>query len=84
MSSAPGSDAACTGTHSVATGIACRMRSAARYASGLPRSKKKTGPSWATGDPTYPWMSQPSAARAASMTASDSVGWPWMIRATSL
>ena len=32
----------------------------------------------------YPWMSQPSAARAASMTASESVGWPWMIRATSL
>ena len=30
-----------------------------------------------------PWMSQPSAARAASMTASDSVGWPWTMRATS-
>ena len=32
---------------------------------------------------TQPWISQPSAARAASMTASDSVGWPWMMRATS-
>ena len=30
-----------------------------------------------------PWMSQPSASRAASMTASDSVGWPWTMRATS-
>ena len=30
-----------------------------------------------------PWMSQPSASRAASMTASDSVGWPWTIRAIS-
>ena len=30
-----------------------------------------------------PWMSQPSAARAASITPSDSVGWPWTIRATS-
>ncbi len=35
-----------------------------------------------TGEP-YPWMSHPSAARPASMTASDKVGWPWMIRATS-
>src|SRR5215208_6521196 len=34
-------------------------------------------------DVTYPWISQPSAARAASMIASDSVGWPWMMRATS-
>ena len=33
--------------------------------------------------PRYPWISQPSAARPASMTASDRVGWPWMIRATS-
>ena len=31
----------------------------------------------------YPWMSQPSAARPASMTASLSVGWPWMMRASS-
>ena len=31
----------------------------------------------------YPWISQPSAARAASMTPSESVGWPWMMRATS-
>ena len=30
-----------------------------------------------------PWMSQPSAARAASITASESVGWPWIMRATS-
>ena len=28
----------------------------------------------------HPWMSQPSAARAASMTASESVGWPWTMR----
>ena len=31
----------------------------------------------------YPWISQPSAARPASITASDSVGWPWTMRATS-
>src|SRR5206468_11103526 len=31
----------------------------------------------------YPWISQPSASRAASMTASESVGCPWTIRATS-
>ena len=30
-----------------------------------------------------PWISQPSAARPASITASDSVGWPWTMRATS-
>src|SRR5205085_12106279 len=31
----------------------------------------------------HPWMSQPSAARPASITASDRVGWPWIVRATS-
>jgi hypothetical protein len=34
-------------------------------------------------DAGQPWMSQPSAARTASMTPSESVGWPWMMRATS-
>jgi uncharacterized membrane protein YbhN (UPF0104 family) len=32
---------------------------------------------------SYPWISQPSAARAASMTASANAGWGWMERATS-
>jgi hypothetical protein len=31
----------------------------------------------------YPWISQPSAARAASMMASANAGWGWMERATS-
>ena len=30
-----------------------------------------------------PWMSQPSVARAASMTVSANAGWGWMMRATS-
>ena len=34
-------------------------------------------------DAGHPWISQPSASRAASITASASVGWPWTIRATS-
>src|SRR5262249_14454126 len=33
--------------------------------------------------PTQPWISQPSVARPASITASESVGWPWTMRATS-
>ena len=31
----------------------------------------------------YPWINQPSAARAASITASASVGWPWIVCASS-
>src|SRR3954451_15670303 len=34
-------------------------------------------------DSDHPWMSHPSAARAASITPSASVGCPWTMRATS-
>ena len=50
------------------------------YRTGLLNSVLK---SLGLGDWAQPWMSQPSAARAASSTASDSVGWPWTERATS-
>ena len=30
-----------------------------------------------------PWISQPSVARAASITASAKAGWGWIVRATS-
>src|SRR3981189_1941430 len=51
---------------------------------GAGEVEEEGGPGLATGHRDgQPWISQPSAARAASMTASESVGWPWMMRATS-
>ena len=53
-------------------------RSAARYAYGEPEVEVEDGPA-----DRYWWIAQPSTARAASGTASEIVGWGWMIRAMS-
>ncbi len=53
-----------------------------RAISESPRAErlvKKPSEAWSA----YPWMSQPSVARAASITVSANAGCGWIVRATS-
>ena len=86
--SAPGSSAASTGTQT--TGSPAPSECLQRLLGGEVRERAREievegGASRRAhrARPPQPWISQPSAARPASITASESVGWPWMIRPTS-
>ncbi len=79
--------AASTGSHSGTTGSAGHDPLGEQVARGaaevVVEGRLVRGRLRATPAAAQPWISQPSAARAASITPSDSVGWPWMVRATS-
>jgi uncharacterized membrane protein YbhN (UPF0104 family) len=67
-------------------GVPARVRSRRRLRSVRPVSRFPTAIGAAQRAPpctSYPWISQPSAARAASRMASANAGWGWIERATS-